>query len=70
MKKVMVNNGVAWNYDEKENRLIVLSKGKYLFIGKGRLHEDTDFSRIGTTDGSKFLLFNTDRSPLLHTCNA
>ena len=68
--KDVVNNGVAWNYDEKEGKLILLSKGKYLLIGSGHLCEDTEISKIGKTEIGEFCLFNTDRSLLLHACNA
>lgn len=62
-----IKGEVAWNYDEKKEKLIVLLGGKYLFIGKGRLCEDTEVSKIGKTNrGEEFQLWNDERSLLLH----
>lgn len=58
---------VAWNYDEQKGKLIVLLKGKYLFIGKGCLCENTEVSKIGKTKkGAEIHLWNDERDLLLH----
>ena len=62
-----MNKRVIWNYDNKKEKLIVLTGGKYLFIGKGHLCEATETSKIGRTNkGKEFHLWNDERSLLLH----